>query len=239
MKFYLKNWSAVAPGVWGKEGLQKLHQISDTDQEEIQFRLDFVTPTQRRRLSYTTRLALQAAILTAPKEILSRLSTVFVSRHGEMANTVKVLAELKNDEMPSPTKFIHSVHGTAAGIFSILLNNTQPSITIASKDDELTPALFEVASIFDSGETSELLVIFFDTPAVGQYRDYLCQPKFSYSVALYFHRLEGETALELVDAGTPGENSSIPQSLSFLTWLQTEEPAFPLFGSGGWQINRI
>ena len=236
MKFYVKNWAAIAPGVWGQEGLESLAQTQAHSPAEIPFQLDFLKPAQRRRLTLTTKLALQAATLVAPQDQLSRLPTVFVTRHGELANTVKVLAELEKDEIPSPTQFIHSVHGTAAGTFSILLENVQASITLANGPEELAPTLFEIASILHLGEAEELLVVFFDAPPVGQYADYVHEPQFPYAAAFHFHKDRGELALELVDSGPAATAGPGPQSLSFASWLQSGARAFPLLPQGGWQV---
>ena len=236
MKFFLKNWSVVAPDVWGQEGLGKLPKTGEF--AEIKFQLDFVKPAQRRRLSHVTKLALQAASLVAPVETLKTLPTIFVTRHGELANTVKVLKELQQDEIPSPTQFIHSVHGTAAGAFSILLGNKKPSITLSNQGEELTPALFEVAAILNQGESKEVLVVIFDAPVSGQYADYVSEPSFPYAVALHFHQSQGE-AFELTESPTKATAQPLAQSLSFVSWLQQETGSFPLSKQGGWQLQRL
>ncbi len=242
MKLYLQNYGVVAPGVWGKEGLGNLSNLGSDDQPEIKFQLDFVKPAQRRRLSYTTKLALQAAFLTGTSESLAKLPTVFVSRHGELANTSKILDDLEADEIPSPTQFIHSVHGTAAGAFSILLENREASITLSNQAWELTPALFEVAGLLSAGEAEEVLVVVFDAPVSGKYADYVTEPRFPYAVALRFNKKEGDIALDLVESDvtqSPEEVKPLapfPQALEFIQWLSSSEPSFSLLAKGGWDL---
>ena len=65
--------------------------------------LEKISPMQRRRLSFIAKLALNNAIQSLENNKVDYI--VWVSQYGDEHKTLKILADVLQDETPSPTQF--------------------------------------------------------------------------------------------------------------------------------------
>ena len=116
------------------------------------------------------REAIAAAASTTPVDSAT-LASVFASANGELAIVDYLCSTLAADPLSmSPTRFHHSVHNAAAGYWGIATPSVGPSTSIAAGDDSFAVGLLEAATQVAAEDRPVLLVVF-DTPAVGLLRD--------------------------------------------------------------------
>jgi|GEM_PF-1972392 len=95
------------------------------------------------------------------------LASVFTSAHGDLAIVDYLCTTLASDPTAlSPTRFHLSVHNAAAGHWSIAADDRAPSTALAAGDDSFALGLLEAATMA-SAERRAVLLVAFDTPAVG------------------------------------------------------------------------
>ena len=152
INFTLTNWSAyVADRIEGdNQHLLSTEQILD---------VSFLPPLKRRRLSNLSRMSLRLAHSIAPDY---KGYCVFGSQHGELVTTQGLLESIVQGEIVSPAGFSASVHNTAVGLHSINCKNTYPCTSIAAGIDTLPMCFAESFAILNSGEASEVLLVFAD-----------------------------------------------------------------------------
>jgi hypothetical protein len=141
LHFGIARWRAWSPAAANK-GWQAWLDGS-AGESEARPRVDFLPPRMRRRLDGLGRMALSTAWPCAGE--LDHFEFVFGSRHGSLARTAKLLAELINDEPLSPAGFSLAVHNSTAGLFSIARANRCRATAMAAGRDSLTMALLEGA----------------------------------------------------------------------------------------------
>lgn len=169
MNFNLSAHAAWAPGL-GPLG-EWPHLTGDrwpTDDGSAP-KIEFVDALLRRRLGRLSRMALHVA-----QEAVGDLPTVtsiFASRHGELARTVSILHALATAETPSPAAFSLSVHNAAAGIFAITRGDTAPSIALAAGEETLLWALLDAHIRLCSTPDTPILLAYADEPLPTEYRD--------------------------------------------------------------------
>ncbi|MCR4302082.1 MAG: beta-ketoacyl synthase chain length factor, partial [Sulfuricaulis sp.] len=123
-------------------------------------------PTERRRSSNTTLLAIQAAeeavecAAANPQE----LATVFASSSGDLDILHDLCAALALPERQvSPTRFHNSVHNAAAGYWSIACGSQRPSTSLSGHDFTFAAGLIEsIAQIAE--ECQPVLLVAYDWP---------------------------------------------------------------------------
>ena len=79
--------------------------------------LEKIPAMQRRRLSGIAKLAINSAIGSLNAETVDYI--VWASQYGDEHKTLKILADVLQDQTPSPTQFSTSVHNAIAGLYSI------------------------------------------------------------------------------------------------------------------------
>ncbi|RQR36185.1 3-oxoacyl-ACP synthase [Burkholderia sp. Bp9143] len=131
--------------------------------------VEALDPMVRRRLSRLSRLALQAAYDCAGAE--NPLRMVFASRHGELARTTGILADIGAAEPVSPTAFSLSVLNAVTGIFGIARRDRSAATAIAAGHETLGYALLEAFSQYESSPASPVLLVYAHEPADPVYGD--------------------------------------------------------------------
>jgi hypothetical protein len=121
--------------------------------------LEKIPAMQRRRLSGIAKLALSSAIHSLNSEAVDYI--VWASQYGDEHKTLKILADVLQDQTPSPTQFSTSVHNAIAGLYSILCQDATPSTSLAASWSE---ALIEAyAWLKTSGQpNARVLVVYYD-----------------------------------------------------------------------------
>ena len=125
---------------------------------------NILPPTERRRSTLVTRLAVDVAEESVSGQKHNNLATVFASSGGEVEVIHKLFVELSSPEPRlSPTQFHNSVHNTAAGYWSIATGSLESSSSLCAFDDSFSVGLFE-ASILATEENRPVLLVVYDYP---------------------------------------------------------------------------
>lgn len=124
---------------------------------------------QRRRLSGIAKLALNSAIQSLNAESVDYI--VWASQYGDEHKTLKILADVLQDQTPSPTQFSTSVHNAIAGLYSILCKDATPSTSLAASWSE---ALIEAyAWLKTTGyPNARVLVVYYDEALPAIYKEF-------------------------------------------------------------------
>lgn len=134
-------------------------QVRASEPEKLD--LGLLERSLRRGLSDVTRLFMHAAKLaledagSEPGE----LQVIFASAFGEIATAEALLMEAYDQNGSSPARFRHSVHNTAAGLFSISTKNHLPCTAVAAGWDTTAMALIEARAQL-ALESERVLLVF-------------------------------------------------------------------------------
>src|ERR1043166_10061890 len=92
--------------------------------------LGFIEPQLRRRLSLLDRIALHVAHACVKQGEAVRV--VFASRHGELARSAELLAQLAAGAIASPMAFSLSVLNAAPGLYGIARKDRSASTALSA-----------------------------------------------------------------------------------------------------------
>jgi hypothetical protein len=122
--------------------------------------LALLAPTLRRGLSDVTRLFMHVAkeALAQAQLQADQVQLVFASAFGEIHAAEQLMAQAYDENSSSPARFRHSVHNTAAGLFSISARSHLPGTALAAGWDTLAMGLLEASAQLDQGAQQVLLV---------------------------------------------------------------------------------
>ncbi len=110
----------------------------------------------RRRAGFLGRMALEVAYECAGGQ--TDVSTVFCSRHGEVARAIELLSDLARGEPLSPTAFGLAVHNASAGLFSIARADRANHVALAGGSATVEHAVIEACGMLADGAPAVLLV---------------------------------------------------------------------------------
>ena len=131
--------------------------------------LEQIPAMQRRRLSGIAKLALNSAIQSLNAESVDYI--VWASQYGDEHKTLKILADVLQDQTPSPTQFSTSVHNAIAGLYSILCQDATPSTSLAASWSE---ALIEAYAWLKNTPkpNARVLVVYYDEALPEIYQEF-------------------------------------------------------------------
>lgn len=131
--------------------------------------LEQIPAMQRRRLSGIAKLALNSAIQSLNTESVDYI--VWASQYGDEHKTLKILADVLQDQTPSPTQFSTSVHNAIAGLYSILCQDATPSTSLAASWSE---ALIEAYAWLKTTPkpNARVLVVYYDEALPEIYQEF-------------------------------------------------------------------
>ena len=131
--------------------------------------LEKIPAMQRRRLSGIAKLAINSAIGSLNAETVDYI--VWASQYGDEHKTLKILADVLQDQTPSPTQFSTSVHNAIAGLYSILCQDSTPSTSLAASWSE---ALIEAYAWLKTTKqpNSRVLVVYYDEALPAIYEEF-------------------------------------------------------------------
>ncbi|OTG75596.1 beta-ketoacyl synthase [Acinetobacter terrae] len=131
--------------------------------------LEQIPAMQRRRLSRIAKLALNSAIQSLNSESVDYI--VWASQYGDEHKTLKILADVLQDQTPSPTQFSTSVHNAIAGLYSILCQDATPSTSLAASWSE---ALIEAYAWLKTTPkpNARVLVVYYDEALPEIYQEF-------------------------------------------------------------------
>jgi len=185
-----------------------------------------------RRMSPVSRLAVEAALVLLEKHQVDR--AVFISRHGELERTYKILQALAQEEQVSPTDFSMSVHNTAAGWMTIAAKNALPVTSLTAGKDSFQQGLIEARAMLSVEGVENVLLIDFDGIVPAPYDDASSEDYSPYCVA-FILALGNQLTCQ---RSTEKHINLMPQSLNFLRNFLLENAAFSIGSATGqcqWQ----
>lgn len=121
-------------------------------------------PTERRRATPVTRLALDLAMEAAGERDTQGLTAVFCTSGGEVTVVHQIFSMLaEGDTALSPTAFHNSVHNAAAGYWSIASGSPFSADSLCAFDDSFGAGLAECCLRYAEGQRN-LLLVAYDIP---------------------------------------------------------------------------
>ena len=144
-------------------------QLYNSRADETVPALEQIPAMQRRRLSGIAKLALNSAIHSLKSESVDYI--VWASQYGDEHKTLKILADVLQDQTPSPTQFSTSVHNAIAGLYSILCQDATPSTSLAASWSE---ALIEAYAWLKTiaKPNARVLVVYYDEALPEIYQEF-------------------------------------------------------------------
>ncbi|MGR3907267.1 beta-ketoacyl synthase chain length factor [Burkholderia sp. SR8] len=200
--------------------------------------VEALDPMVRRRLSRLSRLALQAAYDCAGSKLPVRM--VFASRHGELARTTGILADIAAAEPVSPTAFSLSVLNAVTGIFGIARHDRSAATAIAAGHETLGYALLEAFSQYETSPASPVLLVYAHEPADSVYGDVGDDPdSVGLAILLGADEPAGYLTCEMTTGRAGGfhgsDDAAGTQSAAVLRCLATRSPASWSGQHASWQ----
>jgi hypothetical protein len=169
--------------------------------------IGFIEPLVRRRLSFLDRIALHVANACVAEG--EPVHLVFASRHGELARSAELLAQLARNELPSPMSFSLSVLNAAAGLYGIARKDRSPATAISSGEATFPLALVEGAAQAQKNPDAAVVVAFADEPPPEVYKSLVDSPRHAQAIAV---RLEAKNAQKRVSlAWSEGDGEDQPE----------------------------
>jgi hypothetical protein len=168
---------------WGEEACSPQPQIG------------FIEPLVRRRLSFLDRIALHVANTCVVEG--EPVHLVFASRHGELARSAELLAQLARNELPSPMSFSLSVLNAAAGLYGIARKDRSPATAVSSGEATFPLALVEGAAQAQTHPDAAVVVAFADEPPPEVYRSLIDSPRNAHAIAVRLEAKNPRMRIEL------------------------------------------
>jgi hypothetical protein len=214
------RWAAWAPGLEDAPAWEQWSRapapLSGHGTPDVRF----LPPLVRRRCSDVAKLMLHVAhAVDAPA-----VPTVFASRHGDCAGALDLMTDLASGTPLTAGAFSHSVHNTAAGLYSIVTGNDQPSTSTAGGSESFGAGVLEALGLLRRCAGGAVLLVMADAPVPALFAGFTSEPAVPYAVALLLAR-EGERTRVTVEAGGgPAARPPWPDAVELVRWLVCREP---------------
>lgn len=184
---------------WGEEGCSPQPQVG------------FIEPLVRRRLSFLDRIALHVANACVAEG--ERVQLVFASRHGELARSAELLAQLARGELPSPMSFSLSVLNAAAGLYGIARKDRSPATAVSSGEATFPLALVEASAQALKNPDATVVLAFADEPPPEVYRPLVDSPRVAHAMAVRLEARKPQRAVELSWSAGEGDDDEPEQAV--------------------------
>ena len=204
---------------WGEEGCSPQPQIG------------FIEPLVRRRLSFLDRIALHVANACVAEG--EPVHLVFASRHGELARSAELLAQLARNELPSPMSFSLSVLNAAAGLYGIARKDRSPATALASGEATFPLALIEGAAQAQREPAAAVVVAFADEPPPEVYQPLVDSPRSAHAIAVRLEAKKPQHAMQL--SWSEGQGDDAPEEAVWRFARSLEEGTAGAWTSNGQQ----
>jgi len=193
----------VSWATWGRE------------QSSMQPDVAFIEPLVRRRLSFLDRIALHLAHACAPQDRPAHL--VFASRHGELARSAELLAQLAAGEPPSPMGFSLSVLNAAAGLYGIARKDRSPATALSAEEASFPLALVEAAAQAWSDPAASVVLAFADEPPPAVYQELVDTPRIAHGIGVRLDAAAPKLSVEMSWSDGEGEEEQEQAVAAFMS----------------------
>ncbi len=168
LRVFLDAVGLIAPGLDGWSASRSVLQGESAHCFRVRppFTATLLPPNERRRLTPSIKLALQAAQeATEHWGLPARgLSSVFASTAGDAEIVDKICTALTLPDRPvSPIDFHNSVHNAAAGYWALATGSRLSSATLSAQDESFAVGLLETAALVQA-ELNPALLVAYDYP---------------------------------------------------------------------------
>jgi len=192
-------------------------------------------PTERRRATVVTRLALDAASEALGGRDPAGVTSVFASSGGEVEIIHGIFEQLAgSDRWLSPTAFHNSVHNAAAGYWSIASGSHRAADSLCAFDDSFGVGLGEALLRLQGGDGPVLLVAY-DWPPLFPTAEFRSVPQ-PFAAALLLNgaksgdRVSGRLTAEY-QSDRPAETPMVVPELEKLRLDNPAARALPLLSA--------
>lgn len=225
----LRGWCAWSPGIESEGAWRDWLCAPRLEPQRGAPEVRFVPTMLRRRCDDLARMMLHLAEVCCGG-LRSEVTSVFASRQGSICTTVELLERLAVDAPISQALFIHSVHNTQGGIFSIWAGNQHASSSMAAGIETFPHAFLEAVGVLHRNPGRPVFL------AVGD-ESY---PEPIASMADHFHggyavglllAADGEGVslrfgLDAVNsAASSAAGPLLPDAIAFVRWWLSQEPS--------------
>jgi len=188
-------------------------------------RAALLPPTERRRATEVTRLALDVAEEAVGCHDPSDIPALFTSSGGEVNIVHEIFLTLVGpDRRLSPTQFHNSVHNAAAGYWSIASGSRMPTDSLCAYDDSLGSGLLEGLLRLQE-QHQRILVVAYDLPAPYPISLYRSIPS-AFAVGFLLSSDPKDTPMASLDWSYEAEPPAVsPLNDPGLETLRTSNPA--------------
>lgn len=182
--------------VWQESTDEKLPDVS------------FVPPMVRRRMSDMEKIAVGLAGKIAPND--TNYTTVFASQFGEWGQTLRLIRQFFDENEMSPAGFSNSVHNAAAGMFSLITQNTNCYTAIAAGKDTLEMAILKALT-----EKTNVMVVFAGEHAPDMYKPLLNRSYNAFGLA-FMIKTNGKREIKTSNGDKNAETLTFEKMADFL-----------------------
>jgi len=222
----LLRWAAWSPGIETENHWRRWARAPHPLEREGTAEISFLPALQRRRCDALCRAMLHVAHACLDEGTRSEVTLVFASRFGGFGNMVAMLEALAQGQPLSPARFSHSVHNTAAGLFSIWAGNRQASTSLAAGAGTFGFGFLEALGMLERDPKRPVLFVSADEAVPRPMADVADHDHGVHAVALLLGK-EGrgdvlDYRLETDLEGTP--RLGHPDALEFIRWYLQGEP---------------
>lgn len=145
---------------------------------------------------------------------------VFASRHGELARSAELLAQVAQGELPSPMGFSLSVLNAAPGVFGIARRDLFAATAISGGEATLFLALVEAAAQAHAAPEDVVLVAFADDRPPEVYREIVDEPRQPFALAVKLDARAPRQRVKLQWTSGGGSEDAMDAAVDFLACLR-------------------
>jgi hypothetical protein len=225
---YLQSVGVVAPGLGDWPTCRNI-LIGRQDYQHApvpRFNPEILPANERRRITPTIRMALQAATEAMRGSALAahRVATVFVTGNGDLDISDRICNALTLPDRPvSPTDFHNSVHNAPAGYWSIGSHCRQSSTSLSAGDASFAAGLLESITQVLSDRHPVMLVAYDQPPPQALANEHTGALPFA--AALVLTRQQGENSLARLTLAPAEQAASSCLQCAALEVIHRSSPA--------------
>ncbi len=222
----IEAWSAWAPGLESADSWRAWARAPQPCERGGAPNALALPPLLRRRCDELSRMFLHVAAGACGAAQRGAVATVFATRVGAYATQVELLETLAAKGPLSPTRFSHSVHNTALGLFSIWSQNHEAGSSLAAAEETFAHGFLEAALLAAREPERRVLLVCGDARYPAPLDAGADSVRGSHALALLLRSTgEGERVHFALESARGGSASPLPQALGFLRWWLSHESA--------------